>query len=148
MSVIQQPVKIQEEKNMKTKNSNYKKNKKRKEEKNKKKLKRREEKKRITKRKDPKTIEKRKNQKMRAHRDMIVTQKILLGGSAKLRWASVVQWKEKTLEVDGASSIYFIYFFGCRIRNSEAATSGGGAQRPVRSFLKPKKTGARAAKTH
>jgi hypothetical protein len=83
---------------------------------------------------------------MRAHRDMIVTQKILLGGSAKLRWASVVQWKEKTLEVDGASSIYFIYFFGCRIRNSEAATSGGGAQRPVWRVNEPEKTGARSAR--
>jgi hypothetical protein len=44
-------------------------------------------KKRITKRKDPKTIEKTKNQKMRAHRDIIDTPKILPGGSAKLRWA-------------------------------------------------------------
>jgi hypothetical protein len=50
-------------------------------------LKRREEKKRITKRKDPKTIEKRKIQKIRAHRYIIVTPKILPEGSAKLRWA-------------------------------------------------------------
>ncbi len=50
-------------------------------------MKRREEKKRITKEKDPKTIEKRKNQKIRAHRYIIVTPKILLEGSAKLRWA-------------------------------------------------------------
>ncbi len=78
---------------------------------------------------------------MRAHRDMIVTPKILPGGSAKLRWAgrgtgdlyfiaSVVQRKEKTLDVGGPSSIYFIYIFGGWIRNSEAATSGGGRAAP------------------
>ena len=86
---------------------------------------------------------------------MIVTQKILPGGSAKLRWASVVQWKEKTLEVGGPRSIYFIYIFGGRIRNSEAATSGGGARSApfgVSMSLKrrvPAAHGrARAAKTH
>jgi hypothetical protein len=50
-------------------------------------LKRREEKEENYKKKNPKTIEKRKNQKMRAHRGIIVTPKILPGGSAKLRWA-------------------------------------------------------------
>ena len=46
-------------------------------------MKRREEKKRITKRKDPKTIEKRINLKIRAHRYIIVTPKILPEGSAR-----------------------------------------------------------------
>ncbi len=50
-------------------------------------MKKRKEKKRITKRKDPKTIEKIKNQKIRAHRYIIATPKILPEGSAKLRWA-------------------------------------------------------------
>ncbi len=45
----------------------------------------------------------------------------------------------------GPSSIYFIYIFGGRIRNSEAATSGGGAQRPVWRVNEPEKTGARSA---
>ena len=44
--------------------------------------------------------------------------------------ASVVQWKEKTLDVGGPSSIYFIYIFGGRIRNSKAVTSGGGRAAP------------------
>ncbi len=47
-------------------------------------MKRREEKKRITKRK---LLKKEKNKKIRAHRYIIVTPKILLEGSAKLRWA-------------------------------------------------------------
>jgi hypothetical protein len=38
------------------------------------------------------------------------------------------------------------YIFGGRLRSSEAATGGGGAQRPVRSGLKPKMTGARSAR--
>jgi len=38
------------------------------------------------------------------------------------------------------------YIFGGRLRSSEAATDGRGAQRPVRSGLKPKKTGARSAR--
>ncbi len=58
--------------------------------------------------------------------------------------ASVVQWKEKTLDVGGPSSIYFIYIFGGRIRNSEAATSRRGAQRPVWRVNEPEKTGARS----
>jgi hypothetical protein len=57
--------------------------------------------------------------------------------------ASVVQWKEKTLDVGSPSSIYFIYIFGGRIRNSEAATSGGDAQPPVWRVNEPEKTGAR-----
>jgi hypothetical protein len=46
----------------------------------------------------------------------------------------------------GPSSIYFIYIFGGRIRNSEATTSGGGAQRPVWRVNEPEKTGARSAR--
>jgi hypothetical protein len=96
---------------------------------------------------------------------MIVTPKILPGGSAKLRWAgrgagepryfiaSVVQWKEKTLDVGGPSSIYFTYIFGGLIRSSEAAMGGGGAALRL-AWKSPERRvraahgRARAAKTH
>jgi hypothetical protein len=84
---------------------------------------------------------------------------ILPEGSTKLRWAgrgqsestlyfivSVVHWIEKSLsrgrpEFDS----FFNSIFGDRIRSSEAAMGGGGAQRPVWLGNEPKKTGARSA---
>ncbi len=96
---------------------------------------------------------------MRAHRDMIVTPKILPGGSAKLRWAgrgtgdllfhSLCGPVERKNPWRGLPKfdIFYIYIFGGRIRNSEAATSGGGgAQRPVWRVNEPEKTGARSAR--
>jgi hypothetical protein len=52
--------------------------------------------------------------------------------------------KKKALDVGDPSSIDCKYFWG-RIRSSEAAMGGGGAQRPVGRGNEPKKTGARSA---
>ncbi len=50
--------------------------------------------------------------------------------------------KKKALDVGGPSSI--VNILGGRIRSSEAAMGGGGAQRPVWRVNELKKTGARA----
>ena len=115
-------------------------------------------KKRITKRKDPKTIEKRKNQKMRAHRDIIVTPKILPRGSAKLRWAgrgtedllfhSLCGPVERKNPWRGRPKfdIFYIYFWGSNKKQRSCDERGGGAQRPVWRVNEPEKTGARSAR--
>jgi hypothetical protein len=53
--------------------------------------------------------------------------------------------EKKALDVGGPSLIDFIYFWG-RIRSSEAAMGGGGAQRPLWGCNDLKKTGARSAR--
>ena len=44
------------------------------------------------------------------------------------------------------STLWILYIFGGRIRSSEAAMDGGGAQRPVWGGNELKKTGARSAR--
>ncbi len=72
--------------------------------------------------------------------------KILLEGSAKLRWvgrgqvtshfiaSSVCMWsngKKRAFDVGGPSSIDFIYFWGSNEKQRSCVGRGGGAQRPV-----------------
>jgi hypothetical protein len=59
--------------------------------------------------------------------------------------ASAVQWTEKTLDVNGPSSIDCKYFCGSN-KKLRWAMGGGGAQRPVWRGNEPKKTGARSAR--
>jgi hypothetical protein len=76
----------------------------------------------LSKRKDPKTIEKRKNQKIRAHRYIIVTPKIL----------PVHNCDPKNIagRISEAAMGAAGYIFGSRLRSSEAATGGGGRAAP------------------
>jgi hypothetical protein len=98
--------------------------------------------------------------------------KILLEGSAKLQWAGrgqgtshficlfslhVVQWKEKSFDVSGPSSIDFIYFWGSNEKQRSCVWLGGGGgctQRPVCVAMSSKRRvraahgRARSAKTH
>ncbi len=61
---------------------------------------------------------------------------------------SVVQWKEKSFNVGGPSSIDFIYFWGSNKKQQCDGRGGGGAQRPVWGGINLKKTGARSARAH
>jgi hypothetical protein len=57
--------------------------------------------------------------------------------------ASVVQWKEKTLDVGDPSSTDFVYFWRSKQRSCDG---WGGAQRPVWHGSELEKTGGRSAR--